>query len=81
MRLQRMSKSTIFVTIDATIFHDLVKRVKSMNRWIVWTITFVIFSRLHTNIKLKTILNINIVNFLIIHVVIDFNWNHYKNLK
>jgi hypothetical protein len=37
------------------------------------------FSTLHTNIKFKTIFKINIVKFLIIHVVIDFNGNHHKN--
>ncbi len=36
------------------------------------------FSKLHTNIKLKAIFKINIVNFLIIHVVVDFNGNHLK---
>jgi hypothetical protein len=32
------------------------------------------------NVKFKAIFKINIVNFLIIHVVIDFNRNHYKNI-
>jgi hypothetical protein len=36
------------------------------------------FSRLHTNVKFKAIFKINIVNFLIIHVVIDFNGNHHN---
>ncbi len=36
------------------------------------------FFRLHTNVKFKAIFRINIVKFLIIHVVIDFNVNHYK---
>jgi hypothetical protein len=38
------------------------------------------FSRLHINVKFKTIFKINIVNFLIIHVVINFNGNHQKKL-
>jgi len=38
------------------------------------------FSRLHTNVKFKAIFQINIVNFLIIHVVIDFNGNHHNFL-
>ncbi len=36
------------------------------------------FFGVHTNIKFKAIFKINIVNFLIIHVVIDFNGNHHK---
>jgi hypothetical protein len=63
MRLQHMSKSTIFVTIDATIFHETCKKAESMNRWIVWTITLVIFSKIHINVEIKTIFNIKIVNF------------------
>jgi hypothetical protein len=38
------------------------------------------FFGLHTNGKFKAIFKINIVNFLIIHVVINFNGNHYKKL-
>ncbi len=34
--------------------------------------------RLHTNIKFKAILQINIIKFLIIHVFIAFNGNHHK---
>jgi hypothetical protein len=41
-------------------------------------ITLAIFSRLHTNIKFKAIFKINIVNFLIIHIVIDFNGDHHN---
>jgi hypothetical protein len=36
------------------------------------------FFGLHTNVKFKAIFKINIVNFLIIHVVIDFNGNHHN---
>jgi hypothetical protein len=57
------------------------KKGESMNRWIVWTITLVKFSRLHTNVKFKIVFNIKIINFLIIHVVIDFNENHHKTFK
>jgi hypothetical protein len=35
---------------------------------------------LHTNVKFKAILKINIVKILIIHIVIDFNGNHPKKL-
>ncbi len=35
------------------------------------------FIGLHTNIKFKAIFKTNIVNFLITHVVIDFNGNHH----
>jgi len=59
-------------------FVTLSKKGESMNRLIIWTIKHVIFSRLYTNVKFKTIFNINIVNSLIIHVVIDFNGNHHK---
>ncbi len=38
------------------------------------------YSRLHTNVKFKTIFKINIIKFLIIHVVIDFNGNHHKKI-
>jgi len=48
-----------------------------MNRWIDWIVTCNFFG-LHTNIKLKAIFKINIVNFLIIHVFIDFDGNHHK---
>jgi hypothetical protein len=37
------------------------------------------FFGLHTNVKFKAIFKIDIVNFLIIHVVISFNGNHKKN--
>jgi hypothetical protein len=35
---------------------------------------------LRTNIKFKAILKINIIKFLIIHVIIAFNGNHHKIL-
>jgi hypothetical protein len=40
-----------------------------------WSLNYHIcnFFGLHTNVKFKAIFKINIVNFLIIHVVIDFN--------
>jgi hypothetical protein len=31
------------------------------------------------NLKCKAILNINVVNFLIIHITMDFSKNHIKN--
>jgi hypothetical protein len=52
---------------------------ENMNKWIVWIVTFVIFFGLHTNVKFKAIFKIDIVNFLIIHVVISFNGDHKKN--
>jgi hypothetical protein len=48
-----------------------------MNRGIVWIVTFVIFG-LHTNVQCKAIFKINIINFLIIYVVIEFDKNHHK---
>jgi hypothetical protein len=36
------------------------------------------FSRIRINIKFKCIFKINIVNFLIIHGIIDFNGDHHK---
>jgi hypothetical protein len=51
---------------------------ENMNRWIVWIVTLVIFSRLHINIKFKFIFKINIVKFLIFNVFIDFNGNHHN---
>ncbi len=51
-----------------------------MNRWIVWIVTLVIFSRLHINIKFKFIFKIKIVKFLIFNVFINFNGNHHKIL-
>jgi len=36
------------------------------------------YSILHTDVKFKAIFKINIINFLIIQVVIDFNGNHDK---
>ncbi len=38
------------------------------------------FFGLDTNVKFKAIFKINIVNFLITHVVIDFNGNHHKKI-
>ncbi len=35
---------------------------------------------LHTYVKFKAISKINVVNFLIIHVVINFNGSHHKFL-
>jgi hypothetical protein len=37
-------------------------------------------SRLHTNVKFKTMFKINVIKFLIIHVVIKFNGNHHKKI-
>jgi hypothetical protein len=31
------------------------------------------------NLKCKAILNINVINFLIIHITMDFNKNHINN--
>ncbi len=36
------------------------------------------FCGLHRNVKFKAIFKINNIKFLIIHVVIDFNGNHYN---
>jgi hypothetical protein len=36
------------------------------------------FFGLHTNVKFKAIFKINIVNFLIINVVIDFNGKYHN---
>ncbi len=36
------------------------------------------FFGLHTNVKFKAIFKINIIKFLIIYVVIDFNGNHHN---
>lgn len=36
------------------------------------------FFELQRNLKCKVIFNINILNFMIIHVTIDFNENHIK---
>jgi hypothetical protein len=38
------------------------------------------FYGLHTNVKFRAIFKINIVNFLIIHVITDFNGNYHKIL-
>jgi hypothetical protein len=48
-----------------------------MNRKTIWIITLVIFLDYIQTQNLK-IFKINIVNFLIIHVVIDFNGFHHK---
>jgi hypothetical protein len=37
------------------------------------------YYQLHRNVKFKALFKINIINFLIIHVVIDFNGNHPEN--
>jgi hypothetical protein len=49
-----------------------------MNRGTIWTVTLVIFCRLHSNVKFKAIFKTNIVNFSIIHVVTKFNETHHK---
>jgi len=51
---------------------------ETMNRWIIWTITLVIFiSSIQTyNLKPYSKLTLSI---LIIHVVIGFNGNHFLN--
>ncbi len=36
---------------------------------------------LHANVKFKAIFKINIVNFLITHLVINFNRNHHKKIE
>jgi hypothetical protein len=50
-----------------------------MNRWMVWTVTLVIFLDYIQMQNLKTF-KINNVNFLIIHVIIDFNGEHHKKI-
>jgi len=52
-----------------------------MNKGIIWIVTFLIFLRLHTNIKFKAMFKINIVIKKIIHVFIDFNGNHHKKIE
>jgi hypothetical protein len=56
---------------------------ENMNRWIFCIVTFVSFLDYIQTQNLKPYSELNLlidVNFLIIHVVIDFNRNHHKKI-
>jgi hypothetical protein len=64
-----------FVTISLK--HEYMRLGESMNRGICNYHTCN-YSRLHINVKFKAIFKINIIKFLIIHLIIDINENHHK---